>query len=92
MLKYRPAKNQRIDSKVVSRLTPLFGTIAGILFLAALIVAGGHKWANLITGLECLAYGWIAFFILYRITFAVAWNSRVKPFKKSKRTEQNSPQ
>ena len=77
LLKHRPPQEQRIDAGVLLKITPFFGTITGVL-----IALATHRANNAATLTICIAAGWIAFFILYRLTFAIAWNYRAKQLKK----------
>ena len=78
LLKYRPAKDRNIDSRVLFKVTPVFGSIAGVL-----IAAGSSLLLNPLAVAGCIAVGWMLFFALYRITFAVAWNRRAKELRKA---------
>jgi hypothetical protein len=71
LLKCRPNKNEYIDSKVLAKITPFFGTLTGIIivFLSKSYNDPSHVAIS-------IALGWLSFFILYRITFSVAWNIR----------------
>ena len=73
LLKYRPQKNERIDSTVILKVTPLFGTVVGCLIL---LILNELNSATFVLGIYAIS--WLLFFIIYRITFAVAWNIRVK--------------
>jgi len=73
LLSARPPKDRPIDSAVVAKITPFFGTGAGLL----IAVIEHHLASPLRVALDVLVGG-AAFFILYRFTFALAWNSRAR--------------
>lgn len=79
LLKYRPAKDRDIDSGVLFKVTPLFGSLAGVL-----IAAGSSLLRDPLAVVGCIVVGWVLFFVLYRITFAVAWNRRAKELRKQR--------
>ena len=73
LLSTRPPREKPIDVPVLARITPFFGTVLGLLI--ALI---GHHLASPVRIALDLVLGWVVFFTGYRLTFAVAWNSRAK--------------
>jgi len=77
LLRFRPPKDEYIDNIVVLKITPFFGTVFGILI--AIIWNHLHSPARIF--LDVLNT-WVLFFILYRITFAPAWNSRARILRK----------
>jgi hypothetical protein len=72
-LHLRPPKDRPITSARVAYLAILYGMFAGMLTNAILALSGQAKHMNpLIFPLCAMA----AFFVLFRFTFAIAWNRR----------------
>ena len=78
LLSARPPKDRPIDSAVLLKITPCFGTAAGLV-----IAVIEHHLTSLVRVAGDLVFGWLGFFILYRFTFALAWNSRAKQLRQS---------
>ncbi len=78
VLHCRPARDRDIDFRVLLKVTPLFGSVAGIL-----IVAASPHLRTPIGMAACITSSWVMFFVLYRITFAMAWNRRAKELRKA---------
>jgi len=79
LLNLRPEKNEDIDSRVVLKITPFYGTIVGLCFFAPSATIGG----TLARFLLCIALGWAVFYFGYRRTCAVAWNRRAARLRKT---------
>ena len=79
LLKYRPEKHEHIDSSVVCKITPFFGTATGFI-----IIYISNNFNDPKSIAICLAAGWVIFFIGYRFSFSVAWNIRADNLKNSK--------
>jgi hypothetical protein len=73
LLRLRPEKSEQMTSRLVLRLTPLFGTLAGLA-----IAAIAQHLASITHLLLDIAIGWIAFFVIQRGVFAPAWNARAR--------------
>jgi hypothetical protein len=73
LLRARPPKDRPINSAVLLKITPFFGTVAGL----AIAVIERHL-ASPVWVAADLLFGWLGFFIGYRLTFALAWNSRAR--------------
>ena len=71
-------KDRLIDSAVLMKITPCFGTAAGLV-----IAVVEHHLTSPVRLAADLVFGWLGFFILYRFTFALAWNSRAKLLRQS---------
>ena len=67
----RPAKDENIDNSTLLKITPVFGTFAAIV-----VVFTGNIPMTFISMLICLTSCWVVFFLAYKFTFAIAWNSR----------------
>ena len=76
LLRCRPAKNEYIDNLVVLKITPFFGTIAGLIPISMM-----NNFDDLKVVIFFLLFGWVGFFILYRLTFSIAWNIRANSLK-----------
>jgi hypothetical protein len=73
ILSARPSRDKPINSAVLFKITPYFGTATGLV-----IAIFEHHLNSLVRLATDVLVGWVGFFILYRFTFALAWNSRVK--------------
>ena len=73
----RPPKDKDIDNKVLLQISPVFGSMLGlILFLLREV---RHRAPFSIIALVLyLMFGIVAFFILYKATFAYFWNRRAR--------------
>jgi hypothetical protein len=72
LLHLRPKKNQDMDNRLLFKLTPFFGSVAGII-----IFAGGCFGRYSVLGFVlCISFGWLVFFLSYKASFAAAWNRR----------------
>ena len=72
LLHLRPAKSEFINNSVLLKLTPVFGTMASIIALLP-------NWPFSVQfGISVFVACWISFFIVYKFTFALAWNRRAK--------------
>ena len=76
LLKHRPEKHEYIDSKVLFKITPMFGTVTGLLFMFITNTVNDLMYASI-----CMLAGWVLFFVGYRVTFSVAWNIRADSLK-----------
>ena len=72
----RPPKDEDISNLLVLRLTPFFGTLSGL----AIAGVAGHLRSPPHLLLD-LVIGWVAFFVLYRASFAPAWNARARSLR-----------
>jgi hypothetical protein len=79
LLRFRPPKDKDIDGGVIFRITPFFGTATGIL-----IGAPQHHLQSPTALFVDVMVGWIAFFVVYRITCAAAWNSRARMLRQKR--------
>ena len=73
LLSARPSKERPIDIVVLAKITPFFGTLAGLL-----IAVIANHFTSLRRVLVDVGLAWVLFFIGYRLTFAIAWNSRAR--------------
>jgi hypothetical protein len=73
LLGARPSKDKPINSAVLLKITPYFGTATGLV-----IAIFEHHLTSLLRVAADVLVGWLVFFILYRFTFALAWNSRAR--------------
>ena len=75
VLHLRPEKIEDIDNIVLLKITPVFGTFATLIaLLPNLPVSMPLSFAVL---LIC----WTVFFVLYKFTFAAAWNRRARALR-----------
>ena len=73
LLSMRPPRDKPINSAILLKITPCFGTIVGL----AVAAIKHHLRSPARIAVDVLI-AWLAFFVLYRFTFAVAWNSRAR--------------
>jgi len=78
LLRYRPPKHKDIDSVVILKLTPYFGTLTGLL-----IAYSAQQFNMPVSLIIYIGIGWFSFFILYRVAFAPAWNSRARKLRQN---------
>ena len=78
LLKCRPGKSQYMDARVLLKITPFFGSLAGLvsIFLSA-------TFGDLIHAAIYMLSAWFTFYFLFRLTFSVAWNIRADSLNKS---------
>lgn len=76
LVKCRPEKDEYIDSKVLAKITPLFGTLTGLIFIYI-----SDAYNDLLHAVISIVLGWVFFFTLYKVSFAVAWNIRADRLK-----------
>ena len=79
MLRCRPPKDKNIDARVLLKITPVFGTMAGLF-----AVAVTRTFNSLYFFVGAIAVSWVLFFVIYRITFAVTWNRRAKTIRENR--------
>jgi ABC-type uncharacterized transport system permease subunit len=87
----RPERHERMSSFRVVLLAILYGVFAGAAFDACAALA--HKMINPVYALVIAP---VAFFFVFRFTFAVAWNKRAAKLKNAARAawmkpEENEP-
>ena len=73
----RPEPYERMTSKRVALLAALYGVFAGAFMDAMLAISGRSHGVSLWT---FPAWTTIGFFVVYRLTFAYAWNCRADRF------------
>lgn len=71
----RPRKERDIDNSVLLKMTAWFGTWLGIIAIVLQrrgdILSPGNVAVRVVAG-------WVAFFFIYKFTFAICWNKRAK--------------
>ncbi len=72
LLHLRPEKDEDIDNIVLLKITPVFGTFATLIAILPNLPLSVQL---SITVLLCC---WVAFFVVYKFTFAAAWNKRAR--------------
>ena len=77
VISFRPPKERDIDNRVLFKISPVFGGVAGLILL--LCVAFSH-FTSITAWKAALFYlaGCIAFFLSYKFTFAYFWNRRAR--------------
>ncbi len=73
----RPPKDKDIDNSVLLKLTPVFGSFAAILLTLI------DPPITIRSFIFYLVVSWVGFFLLYKYTFALAWNQRAKRLRES---------
>jgi hypothetical protein len=77
----RPPKDQEMDDRMLLKLTFVFGSLVGALFMLALLLVGTGSLTfgdMLLFIVFCLFLGWTLFFVVYKLTFAYFWNRRAR--------------
>jgi len=72
----RPPKDRDIDNVVLLKMTAWFGTIIAVITLLI-----DFRRTHTLTAMDNagrVLFCWFAFFLLYKFTFAIFWNRRVK--------------
>jgi hypothetical protein len=72
----RPAKEMDIDNITLLKLSMVFGSSIGLLFLLVVFLTSGVMTWGIF--LFCVLLGWLFFFVVYKITFAYFWNRRAR--------------
>ncbi len=80
VLHLRPQKNQNINNRVLLKITPYFGSVSGVIIFFPGFV--GHY--SVISFTFSIIFGWIAFFLVYKVTCAAAWNKRAANLRSAK--------
>jgi hypothetical protein len=80
----RPERHELFSSRRVLALAALYGLLAG-LFVNVLARLGGGVEARTLHPLLFPTTATLAFFALYRFTFAAAWNRRVERIRRGER-------
>jgi len=83
---FRPPKDRDIDDKVLLRISPIFGSVLGLLIFADRAVHQEVAVRGSTFLLATLA-GWVAFFFLYKVTFAYFWNRRARRLRNTQKFE-----
>jgi apolipoprotein N-acyltransferase len=76
VLSLRPPKDRDIDSRVLFKISPIFGGMAGLIIL--LWVALRHETSTVGKVVIFYLLGCVAFFAIYKFTFAYFWNHRAR--------------
>jgi hypothetical protein len=77
----RPPKDQEMDDRMLLKLTFVFGSLVGVLFMLVFLLG---TTASLTFGdivlfiVFCLFLGWTLYFLIYKLTFAYFWNRRAR--------------
>lgn len=74
LLHLRPQKNQDIDNRALFKITLCFGLIPGV----GLFLLGSFGPRSVNSFIISIVAGWIAFFLIYKVTCAAAWNRRAR--------------
>ena len=74
----RPQKDREIDNRVLLRISPIFGSAAGILAFTWLVVIARLLPFTSIGLLTHVLIGCVGFFVVYKISFASFWNRRAR--------------
>ena len=82
----RPPKDGDIDNRVLLKITPVFGSAAGLLILAIRFLEPRVTLTPIIVIIH-LVIGWVAFFFIYKFTFAYFWNRRARRMRSSQTHE-----
>ena len=79
----RPAKDKDIDNLVLFKISPVFGSVGGLLLLFFRVFH--RREALTVMGIMLyLLIGCVAFFIVYKFTSAYFWNRRARRMRSNK--------
>ena len=70
-----------MDNPMLFKLTLVFGSLVGALFLLVLILGATRPLTlgDILTFIVfCLLSGWVLFIVIYKATFAYFWNRRAR--------------
>jgi uncharacterized membrane protein len=76
VLSLRPPKDRDIDNQTLVKLTLVFGSIVGFIFLLIVLTSTGT--ITLGSFLVSVVSGWLLYFVVYKFTFAYFWNRRAR--------------
>ena len=79
----RPKKHEDIDNRVLLQISPIFGSVLGLILLYLREIRHGATF-DLVVLFAYLLFGVITFFILYKVTFAYFWNRRAERLRTKK--------
>ncbi|MEQ2008188.1 MAG: hypothetical protein ABMA26_15430 [Limisphaerales bacterium] len=75
VLSMRPPKDGDMDNRVLLKISPIFGSVAGLILYFLRPPPFGVEFKLEVMAFFVLA-GWVAFYALYKVTFAYFWNCR----------------
>ena len=76
VLSLRPPKDRDIDNQTLVKLTLVFGSIVGFIFLLIVLTSTGT--ITLGSFLVSVVSGWLLYFGVNKFTFAYFWNRRAR--------------
>lgn len=82
-LSLRPAKDRDINNRVLLKMSSVFGSMTGLLLLFIRLVQGRAEF-SFTNVVGYLAFGWVLFFIIYKVTFAYFWNRRARRIRSAR--------
>ena len=77
----RPPKDREMDNRMLLKLTFVFGSLVGVLFMLVFLLGATEplNFGDIILFIVfCLFLGWILFFVIYKVTFVYFWNRRAR--------------
>jgi hypothetical protein len=72
----RPPKDKDIDNVILLKLSLVFGSVIGVLFLLLILLLIGTITLGMV--LFSIFLGWLLFFFVYKFTFVYFWNRRAR--------------
>ena len=85
LLKLRPKKEEAMTSRLLIKMTGLFGSCSGA--LAWVFIRLRHDDVSLLAPGFIVACSWLFFYFGYRFTFARAWNARAAELNRQRGAE-----
>lgn len=79
-LHLRPARNERMDNRCLARMALSYGVPIGLL-LYAFYVYVGFLPLSPVWPMACIVVAIAFLFVVYKFTFAVAWNRRAESLR-----------
>ena len=82
VVSFRPPRDRDIDNRVLLKISPIFGGVAGLIVLLWFVF---RHMTSITVGKVVIFYllGCIAFFVIYKFTFAYFWNRRARRLRSS---------
>ena len=72
-LKHRPEKHERMEPRLILRMTPFYGTILGLTFLLIVDETPDPVWLPVIFGVA-----WLGYFLISLVIMVAPWNIRAR--------------
>ncbi len=81
----RPSKDKDIDNVILLKLSLVFGSAIGVLSLLMAFLS--RRSITLDMFVFAFLFGWVFFFVGYKVTFVYFWNRRARRLRMQRRTK-----